>query len=436
MRASHAPAHRPDRSARPRVTRALLVALLALVLAGCGSSTTIQGGNDAFSATTLTVYSVLPMLGPDGARMTEIVNGEALALYEAGGHVGPLHVSLDATNDADSPLISPDALHGDTARTAQAAHVASSDLSTVAYIGGYTSAETALSLPLSNENDVLQISPGSPYVGFTDPSPAALPADPTALYPNHVRTFARLVPSQAVEATATVRFMRSLRVRRLFVLTDASNPPYDSAIAALVAAAAPAAGITVAGARNGIDTRSLTRRVAYGAVVSAVAAAHPDAILLGATANVGADALSRALHARLPVARLFVPSTLATPAFLAGLRAAATATYVTSPILELAQYPPPAQRVLAQYRRLYGLTPSPFVLYGYEAMHDVLLAIAKAYPYAAQRDRLLAAFHRLGVIHGVIGDYSINAAGDTSLASFDGYRVSATGALVLLRRIS
>ena len=67
---------------RPRATRCRLLALGAL-LAGCGSSGTVQGGNDAFSATTLTVYSDLPLLGPDGAAMSEIVNGELLALYDA-----------------------------------------------------------------------------------------------------------------------------------------------------------------------------------------------------------------------------------------------------------------------------------------------------------------------------------------------------------------
>jgi hypothetical protein len=68
----------------------------------------------------------------------------------------------------------------------------------------------------------------------------------------------------------------------------------------------------------------------------------------------------------------------------------------------------------------------------------VLLAIAKAGPQAAaNRPELAKAFfHRLGVIHGTIGDYTINPTGDTSLASFDGYRVGAGGRLVLVRRIS
>jgi hypothetical protein len=79
--------------------------------------------------------------------------------------------------------------------------------------------------------------------------------------------------------------------------------------------------------------------------------------------------------------------------------------------------------------------PTAYALYGYEAMADVLRTINRAGPQAARSARVTAFFH-LGEIHGVIGDYRINANGDTSLDSFDGYRVSATGALVLARRIS
>ena len=45
-------------------------------------------------------------------------------------------------------------------------------------------------------------------------------------------------------------------------------------------------------------------------------------------------------------------------------------------------------------------------------------------------------FHHLGVIHGTIGDYTIEPSGDTSLARFDGYRVGSGGRLVLVRPIS
>ena len=415
-----------------RARAAGLLCALVAVLAGCGSTVTVQGGNNALSATTLTVYSDLPLFGPGAAQTADIANGEALALYDADGHVGNLHVSLASLNDTADPITG-------TSQTAQAgfsAHSASSDLSTVAYIGDLDSASTAISLPLNNENDILQISPGSSYIGFTDSNPFDFTGDPGYFYPNGVPTFARLVPSDLAEARAAVKYMRSLGVARLAVLSDNSYPPYDSAIARLVASDAPAAGIAVVGHHYGIDTQTSTRPAGYAAIAAAVAATHADAVLLGGVPNAGAQALWSALHARLPKLKLFAPSTLATPAFLHGLGGAANATYVTSPILEPDQYPASGQRVFAEYRRLFpGAVPTAYVLYGYEAMADVLRTITRAGPQATRAQRVTAFFH-LGEIQGVIGDYRINANGDTSLDSFDGYRVSATGALVLARRIS
>ena len=421
-----------------RARAAGLLFALAAVLAGCGTTGTVQGGNDALSATTLTVYSDLPLFGAGAAQTVDIVNGEALALYDAGGHIGKLHVSLASLNDAADPITGTT----QTTQTGFSAHTASSDLSTVAYIGDLDSASTAISLPLNNENDILQISPGSSYIGFTDSNPFDFTGDPSYFYPNGVQTFARLVPSDLAEAEATVKYMRSLGVARLEVLGDDSYPPYDSAIANLVTSDAPAAGIAVVGHRSGIDTQTNTRPAGYAAIAAAVGAAHADAVLLGGVPNAGAQALWSELHARLPKLKLFAPSTLATPAFLraiAGVTGAANATYVTSPILEPDQYPPSGQRVFAEYRRLLpGAAPTAYALYGYEAMTDVLRSIRRAGRQAANRagSALVIAFFGLGEIHGVIGDYRINANGDTSLDSFDGYRVSAAGALVLARRIS
>ena len=180
-------------------TAASLVLVLAAVLAGCGAKTTVQGGNDTFSATTLTVYSNLPLLGSDAAAMQSVVNGEALALYDAGGRVrfrsgratAELHVSLDSLNDADPKV------GGWTDQaTAASAKIAAQDLSAAAYIGDFDSGATAYSLPLTNQNDVLQLSPGSPYLGFTAPGPGVAAGQPHFFYPFHGQqhTFARRYP--------------------------------------------------------------------------------------------------------------------------------------------------------------------------------------------------------------------------------------------------
>ena len=438
----------------------------------------------------LTIYTDLPLSGSSGAIQRSIANGARLALEQWGhrvtyvqrGHLRSFHVYLHPLNDADAST-------GTWSQdlTAANAQYAASKATTVAYIGDFDSAATAISLQAISPTGILQISPWSPYIGFTDANPADGKGDPARFYPaNGPNTFARLVPSDLAEAAATVSYMRESGVTRLYVLGDVSV--FDAAIAQLVANEAPEDGITVVGLQQGIDTQTNTQPTGYAQIATAVAALRPDAVLLGGKPGAGAIALFQELHTMLPHARLFAPSTLATPTFLSGIAAttsptsttsggsttttssststssttsssstssstsssssttatspathptsAASATYVTSPILEPYQYPAAAWVQLAKYRTRFKTKPTAYALYGYAAMRDVLLAIKRAGPEATNRPALLKIFfHHLGVIGDVLGDYTINGYGDSSLRSFDGYRVSPSGQLVLVRRI-
>ena len=440
---------------------ALLACALAVVLAGCGSSrspTASNGGRDAPppppAAKALTIFTDLTVDGPTGAtgsveQQQQIENGARLALEQWGhrvsygrrGHRGSFHIFLAPMDDADPA--SGSWSQGTTASNAQRA---ASTKDAVAYIGDFESAATALSLPALSASGILQVSPWSPYVGFTDPNRADGKGDPQRYYPpGGPGSFARLVPSDLAEATAILDYMNSLGVTRLYVLGDVSV--LDAAIAQIVANDAPYHGITVVGFTAGIDTQTNTQPQGYAQIAAGVAAQRPDAILLGGTPGVGAIALWRELHAMVPASKLFAPSTLATPGFLAGIAGAAgrcvvsdgasvecaspaASTYVTSPILLARQYPPAARRVLAAYTRRFGLRPSVYALYGYAAMEVVLDAIQKTGRYSTVHNDLLGVFfHHLGVIHGVLGNYTINGHGDSSLATFDGYRVTASGSL-------
>ena len=440
----------------------------------------------------LTIYTDLPLAGSSGAIQRSIANGARLALEQWGhrvsygprGHPRSFHVYLRSLNDAEAST-------GNWSQdlTAANAQYAASKSTTVAYIGDFDSAATAISLQAISPTGILQISPWSPYIGFTDANPADGKGDPARFYPaNGPNTFARLVPSDLAEAAATVSYMRASGVTRLYVLGDVSV--FDAAIAQLVANDAPSSGITVVGLQQGIDTQTNTQPTGYAQIVTAVAALRPDAVLLGGKPGAGAVALWQELHTMLPHAKLFAPSTLATPTFLSGIAAtprttsrtsgsttttssttstgstastsssaatrsatstgsttatspatrpssAASATYVTSPILEPYQYPAAAWVELARYRARFKTAPTAYALYGYAAMRDVLLAIRRAGPQATNRPALLKIFfHHLGVIGDVLGRYTINGYGDSSLQSFDGYRVSRSGRLALVRRIS
>jgi len=375
-------------------TAATVVSVLAALVAGCGGSASTEPGGFTYEST-LTVYSDLPLQGPQGQLMTSINDGEILALEQAHARGQDRNVSIALLNDAGASGWS-------TKTTSLAARAASQDLGAIAYIGDFDSGATAVSLPLINENYILQVSPASPYVGFTDTSPVDQTGEPKRYYPSGPRTFARLMPSDAQEALATTRFMKTLGVKRIYLLRDdaAISNPYDSVIAPLVGSYAARSAIAVAGSAQ-IDTARLTTPGDYAKLAATISASGADAVLTGAAPDAG------------------------------------NATYVTSPILPLAQYPSSAQRVLVAYRHAFASPPTAYSLYGYEAMSSVLAAIQEAHRSTTNRrlDVVRDYFH-LGLRDSVIGSYSIDANGETSLSRFAGYRVGTAGQLIELRLLS
>ncbi|MEA2301194.1 MAG: branched-chain amino acid transport system substrate-binding protein [Solirubrobacteraceae bacterium] len=391
-------------------------------LAGCGG---IGGGGAAAAdqAQTLTIYSSLPLQGPDQARQTSIVDGEKLALAEAGGRVGPFHVSFASLTDSN-----PRAGSWTPDDTLQAARTASSDRSTIAYLGDWDSPASAISLPLLNESGILQVSPASTYVGLTEASPTDGRGEPDRYYPSAgPRTFARLAPSDVVEAQAMVAYMSELGVRRLFVIGD--YDVFNADIAGIVATLAPERGIAVVGHAR-IDTRSTQARPAdFTQRVAGVAVTRADAVIVGGTAGAGVEALWQALHAGAPRAKLFAASSLATPAFAAAAGRTGSATYVTSPVLEATAYPAAAQRMLRRYRAAFGIDGTPYSLYGYEAMKYTLDAIRAAGSHGGDRASVVRAFFGMGPRDSVLGRYAITPSGDTDLTNMAGYRVGSDGRL-------
>ncbi|MCA1689717.1 MAG: branched-chain amino acid ABC transporter substrate-binding protein [Actinobacteria bacterium] len=403
-------------------------AATAGMLAACGGIGAAAKPPD--QAQTLTVYSSLPVQGPDAARQQSIVNGEKLALADVGGRVGPFHVSFASLTDSNAAAGSWTA--GDTL---QAARVASSDRSTIAYIGDFDSPATAISLPLLNEGGILQVSPASTYIGLTQAAPTDGRGEPDRYYPSAgPRTFARLAPSDAVEARALLGYIRRLGVRRLFVIDD--YDVFGANLAEIARSAAERIGVPVVGHAQ-VDTRpSRSTPADYRQEAAAVVAAKADGVLFGGTPGVGTQALWQALHNAAPRAKLFAASALATPRFLAAVGPAAAATYVTSPVLDAASYPPAAQQVLRRYRSVFGVAGTAYSLWGYEAMAGVLAAIRAAGGRGGDRASVVRAFFGLGTRDSVIGRYAITPTGDTTSATMAGYRVRADGSLRFDRLLS
>jgi branched-chain amino acid transport system substrate-binding protein len=392
---------------RARDLRAGLV-LLALAAGGCGgiSAASNTVGNQ------LTVYSSLPLQGASAPISESIVNGEKLALADAGGQVGQFKISYVSLDDSSS-------VTGlwDPGATSTDAKTAAADKSTIAYLGDFNSGASAISIPLVNAADILQISPGSPYVGLTSAQDAG-EDEPDRFYPTGRRTFGRLVPGDQVQGSAQVQLMRTLGVRRVYVLADENA--FEAALAAIVAGDAHPAGIAVVG-NTTVDTSGRD----FTSLVAKIAAKSPDAVFFAGGANAGAVRLWQQLYTALPHVKLLGSSAVAVPAFTSQLGASGANTYLTTPTLASRLYPPAAQRLFREYRQRFGEAATPYALYGYEAMQDVLLAIRNAGSHGNDRASVVAQFFRIRGRDSVLGRYSVAPSGDTTLSDFGVDRVVA-----------
>jgi branched-chain amino acid transport system substrate-binding protein len=417
----------------------------------------------------LTIYSSLPLEGAMAPVSHAIVNGEKLALAQAGGRVHRFKIYYASLNDAN-----PKTGEWAPGETATNAKYAAQDTTTMAYLGDYDSEATAISLPIVNEAGILQVSPASPYVGLTS-SLDANQDEPERFYQTGKRNFARLMPGDPVQAAAQVRLMRSLGVGRVYVLED--QDPFDLPLAAILAEDAKRAGIEVAG-EDTIDTTASTE---FAGEAKKVSESGAQAVFFSGLPDAGAVALWQQLHAANPHLRLLGSSSLsegslpgastssshpttgagatsgastsgssptpssdtttvqrtesrapAQPAFAARIGTAGDVTYLATPVLPAALYPPAAQVVLRRYRSQFHEAASSYALYGYEAMSAVLLAIRRAGSHGNDRQAVIDKFFAIRDRGSVLGRYSIQADGDTTLARYGFDRVL-DGRLVFYR---
>ena len=97
--------------------------------------------------------------------------------------------------------------------------------------------------------------------------------------------------------------------------------------------------------------------------------------------------------------------------------------FMTAPTLDPAAYPPAGQAFFKQYTAKYG-KPEVYAIYGYEAMSLLLDAIKRASASGSlTRSAVVNAVHTTTNRQSVLGTYSINGNGDTSLTDYGAYGI-------------
>jgi branched-chain amino acid transport system substrate-binding protein len=400
----------------------LALATVAVIagLSGCGSKDSATAGGAEIHGKSLTVYVSATLRGASRVSGEAVVDGAELALAQTRGHVGGYRIALKVLDDATVQRGG-----WDPGQTTINARVAVLDPTTIGYVGDVNSGASAISIPPLNRAGVPQVSPTSTAVGLTSGGPATFPGEPQKYYPTGVRTFARIVPNDSVQALAQVRVQRSMGCRTTYVLNDGEVDGADAARSFEVAA--QAAGIKLVGIQAFPRNATSYKPLAIG-----VAQTHPDCVLISADTESGAVPLTRQLAATMPDVKLFGSAGLAETTYAdpgqGGLPLwVDPRVMITAPTLGPAEYPAAARAFAAAYERRFGQV-EPDSIFGYEGMSLLLSAIERATNRGtrpAVRSEVRAALFATRDRHSVLGTYSIDRTGDTTQRRYGVYIIVA-----------
>jgi branched-chain amino acid transport system substrate-binding protein len=410
------------------MTRGIAVLLvLALGVAACGDDDDDTGSSgEEGGGQTLTVYSSLPLQGAQRPQTTDMVKGIELALEQAGGKAGDFTVQYESLDDstAQAGAWTPEATTSNARKAAQ-------DESTALYIGEFNSGASAVSIPILNEAGVAQISPANTAVGLTSDEPGADAGEPEKYYPSGQRTYTRIVPKDTIQGAALATVMKEDGCTKVFMTND--KEVYGAGLATNIQSSADAQSLEII-ANEAIDKNAPN----YRSLAAKAADDGADCFIFsGITAN-NAVQLYKDFEAALPDAKLYGPDGVAEAGFVdpaEGGIPANVASKVTLTVATLSpdEYPPEGQEFFDAFREKYNEpNPNPYAIYGYEAMRLALDAIERS--GTGEKADILAALFDTKDRESVLGAYSIDENGDTTLSDYGVYTVE-DGELVFDRSI-
>jgi branched-chain amino acid transport system substrate-binding protein len=393
-------------------------------VAACGGDDSSGGGGSGGGgggSKSLTIYSSMPLQGASRTQTTALVNGERLALEQAGNKAGNFKITFKSLDDstAQAGQWTPEACSSNARKAAQ-------DKSTAVYIGEFNSGCTAVSLPILNEAGVPQISPANTAVGLTSDDPGAAPGEPNKYYPTGQRTYSRIVPKDTIQGAALVTLMKADGCTKVFMTND--KEVYGAGLANNIQLAAKSQGLNII-ANEAIDKNSPN----YRSLAQRAKSAGADCFIYsGTTASGNGVQQFKDFAAALPGAKMYGPDGIAESGFVnpkdGGIPVSLDKRVkVTVATLSPDEYPPDGQEFFKTFKQKYGVAnPDPYAIYGYEAMRLALDAIKRS--GTGDRPDILKAIFATKDRQSVLGTYSIDKNGDTTLTDYGVYKLQ-NGAL-------
>jgi branched-chain amino acid transport system substrate-binding protein len=265
------------------------------------------------------------------------------------------------------------------------------------------------------------ISPANTYPGLTKPGKGEA-GEPDKYYPAKVRNYTRVVPADDLQGAVGANWAKALGAKKVYILDD--QQLYGKGIADVFNATAKKNGLEVLG-QEGIDGKAAD----YRAVMNKIKGLSPDLIYYGGITQNNAGQLvkdMRAVGMTADKVKFMGPDGIFETAFIdAAGKDAAEGVYVTFGGVPPAQLSGDGKTWYDNYKKKFNAEPEAYAAYGYEAAKVLIAAINKACATPTDRKAIRDAVFATKDYKGVLGTWSFDENGDTTLTDMSGSQVKA-----------
>jgi len=378
---------------------------------GTGAVATKQDAQGGTGSTgTIKIVSSLPRTGSSKGQTDTIVNAIKQRLEEDKYQAcnGQFKIVYEDMDDATAA-----AGKWDPTQEANNANKAASDPDVMVYIGTFNSGAAAVSIPILNRAELVMISPANTYPGLTKPGKGES-GEPEKFYPTNKRNYTRVVPADDLQGAGAANWAKDLAVKSVYILHDTET--YGKGIADVFRAKAKDLGMQELG-YEGIDKKASD----YKALGTKIKSANPDLVYFGGITQNNGGLLLKDLRAAGYQGKFMGPDGIYEDAFLEAAGEAGEGAYVTFGGVPADKLTGKGKAWYDAYKKQFNGEPQAYTAYGYEAASIALNAINQT----CKKDRVAVLNAVFGTkdFDGVLGKWSFDQNGDTTLSTMSGIQV-------------
>ena len=344
----------------------------------------------------------LPLQGAIRHQTVQISRAMIWALAAKGWKAGNLKIGFQSCDDSTAQTGG-----WDTAKCATNAHLYANNKSVIGVLGTFNSGCAKIEVPVLNRAGPLaMVSPANTNPGLTKKWDVG---EPQKYYPTGTRNYARVVATDDIQGPADALWSQSLGFKKVFVLNDKQT--YGVGVATSYRAGAKKLGINVVGFQ-GWDSKASS----YEALATSIKASGAQAVFLGGIVCNNGAKLMQDIRAVNPKIQLQMPDGFSDPG--------ANGAVANGAYISVAGAPPKAltgqgATFITSFGKQIGTLPNPYAAYGAQAMLVMLQAVAAG---GGDRAKTTKAIFGINITNGILGNFNINATGDTNLLQITIYK--------------